>query len=300
MSLINWFWLVMLSAIWGSSFFFIELVVDYMTPFSIVLARVGFAALALILYCRFNGLCIPFEGRHLVQYTVMGFLAHALPFTLLTWAQTHITAGLASIFNATTPLFTVLVAHLCLSDERANARKFIGILTGFSGVAVLIGGGLDGLTPDNLLGQFAGLGAAISYAFSIVYGRRFSALAPAGVAAATLTSATILIAPFTFFYGASAMPFPPASALAAIFVLAILCTAIAYIIYYRILAQAGATNLSLVTFLIPASAILLGYIFLNETLTLYHFAGLGLIFCGLVLVDGQLLRHFSRTRPRRG
>ena len=293
MSLINWFWLVTLSVIWGSSFLFIELVVDHMTPFSIVFARVGLAALALILYCRFKKLGIPFEKRHLLQYAVMGFLGHALPFTLLTWAQIHITAGLASIFNATTPLFTVLVAHIFLSDERTSATKSIGVLTGFSGVAVLFGGGLDGLTRDNLLGQLAGLGAAISYAFSIVYGRRFSGLAPAGIAAATLTSATLLMAPLAFIYGLPAT-LPPAGALAAIVALALLCTAVAYIIYYRILAQAGATNLSLVTFLIPVSAIMLGVVFLNETLALNQLAGLGLIFCGLILVDGQALRYFAR------
>ncbi len=299
MTLTDWFGLVVLSVIWGSSFLFVELAVDHVTPFMIVFARVGLAALALILYCRLKKFHIPFEGRHILQYVVMGFLAHALPFTLITWGQTQITAGLASIFNATTPLFTVLMAHFCLMDERAKTTKFIGVLTGFFGVAVLIGGGKDELTLDTILGQLACLCAGISYALSIVYGRRFSGLKPAGIAAATLTSATLLIAPFAFFYGSPATTLPPAGALAAIVILALLCTAIAYIIYYWILAQAGATNLSLVTFLIPASAIMLGAVFLNETLALNHIAGLGLIFCGLILVDGQVLRFFSRTRARR-
>ena len=299
MSLLVWFSLLVLSVIWGSSFLFVELVVDHMTPFTIVFVRVGLAAAALIVYCRLKGLSIPLQGKHIVQYAVMGFLAHALPFTLITWGQIHITAGLASIFNATTPLFTVLVAHLCLSDERANATKFIGVFTGFFGVAVLLGGGMTGLSVDNILGQLASLSAAVSYAFSIVYGRRFSGLTPAGISAATLTSATLLIAPLALMNASHVTQLPPAGALMAIVILALLCTAIAYIIYYWILSHAGATNLSLVTFLIPASAIMLGAVFLNETLALNHVAGLALIFCGLILVDGQLLRFISRSRIRR-
>lgn len=296
MALIDWLGLVVLSVIWGSSFFFVEIAIEHAAPITIVFARVGLAALALILYCRIKGLHIPVERTRLLQYAAMGFLAHALPFVLLTWGQTHITAGLASIYNATTPLFTVLVAHLCLSDERANTTIFIGVLTGFLGVAVLIGGGLDGLTLDNLLGQLAALGAAISYALCAVYGRRFSGLPPAGIAAATLTSATLLMAPLALFYGGPATSLPPAGALAAIVTLALLCTAVAYIIYYLILARVGATKLMLVTFLIPASAIMLGIVFLGETLAPNHIAGLALIFCGLILVDGQLLRFFSRVR----
>jgi drug/metabolite transporter (DMT)-like permease len=299
MASIDWFGLVVLSVIWGSSFLFVELAIDHVAPFTIVFFRVGLAAVALIVYCRFKKLRIPFESQHIFQYLVMGFVAHALPFTLITWGQTHITAGLASIYNATTPLFTVLIAHYCLADERANSTKFIGVLTGLFGVAVLIGGGMNGLTLDNILGQLAGLCAAISYALSIVYGRRFSGMAPAGIAAATLTSATLLITPLAFFYGSSATPLPPASSIAAIITLALLCTAIAYIIYFWILERTGATNLSLVTFLIPASAIMLGIVFLGETLMLNHVMGLVLIFCGLLLVDGQVLRFFLRKRASR-
>jgi drug/metabolite transporter (DMT)-like permease len=298
-TLINWLGLVVLSMIWGSSFLFVELAVDHVAPITIVFFRVGLAALALILYCLFKRLRIPLEGKHIRQYVIMGFLAHALPFALITWGQTHITAGLASIYNATTPLFTVLVAHYLLADERANKTKFIGVLTGLAGVAVLIGGNLKGLSFQNILGQMAGLCAAISYAFSVVYGRKFSGVKPAGIAAATLTGATLLIAPLAFIPGSSVTTLPPASAVAAIVALALLCTAIAYIIYYWILEHAGATNLSLVTFLIPASAIMLGIVFLGETLALNHIAGLALIFCGLILVDGQVLRFMSRLRSSR-
>lgn len=299
MTFVDWFGLVVLSMIWGSSFLFVELALDHAAPLAIVFARVGLAALALVLYCIILKVRIPIEAKRLGQYVIMGFLAHALPFALLTWGQTHITAGLASIYNATTPLFTVVAAHYFLADERATATKFAGVLTGICGVAVLIGGGLDGLTSDNLFGQLAALGAALSYALCAVYGRRFSGLAPAGIAAASLTSATLLMAPLAILSAGASVSLPPPGALAAIVALALLCTAVAYMIYYWILARAGATNLMLVTFLIPASAIMLGIVFLNETLEPNHVAGLALIFCGLILVDGQILRLFSRRGARR-
>lgn len=296
MALIDWFGLVVLSMIWGSSFLFVELAVEHVAPFMIVFARVGLAALALILYCRFKRISIPFDGKHISQYLLMGLIAHTLPFTLLTWGQIHITAGLASIYNATTPLFTVLVAHLCLADERASIGKFLGVMTGFFGVAVLIGGGIEGLTLNSLLGQLAALGAAICYALCVVYARRFTGLPPAGIAAATLSAATLMMAPLALFFSEPASSLPSAITLAAIVTLALLCTAIAYIIYYVILARVGATRLMLVTFLIPASAIMLGIVFLGETLAPNHIAGLAIIFCGLILVDGQMLRFFSRIR----
>lgn len=297
-ALIDWFRLVTLSVIWGSSFMFVEIAVDHVDPFVIVFARVGLAAFALHVYCRTLGLRIPLDGGRPAQYLTMGFFAHALPFTLLAWGQIHITAGLASIYNATTPLFTILVAHICLADERATPARFAGVLTGFTGVFVLISGGFSVLTPDNLLGQLAALGAAMSYAASAIYGRRFSGLAPAGIAAATLTAATLLMAPLALFLGLAGMSAPDPGALAAIVTLALLCTAAAYILYFQILARAGATNLVLVTFLIPASAIMLGIVFLNETLAPNHLAGMALIFCGLLLVDGRVLRVFSRNRVR--
>ena len=140
MASMDWLGLVVLSVIWGSSFLFVELVIDHVAPFTIVFFRVGLAALALILFCWAKGIRVPLSGTRILQYLVMGFIAHALPFTLFTWGQTHITAGLASIYNATTPLFTVLVAHLCLADDRANTSKFLGVLAGFFGVSVLLGG----------------------------------------------------------------------------------------------------------------------------------------------------------------
>ncbi|MEE8306697.1 MAG: DMT family transporter [Gammaproteobacteria bacterium] len=294
MASIDWLGLVVLSVIWGSSFLFVELVIDHVAPFTIVFFRVGLAALALILFCWAKGVRVPLSGTRILQYLVMGFIAHALPFTLFTWGQTHITAGLASIYNATTPLFTVLVAHLCLADERANTSKFLGVLAGFFGVSVLLGDGMEGLTHDNLLGQLAALGSAICYALCAVYGHRFSGLPPAGIAAATLTAASLMMAPLAFLSSEATISLPSSSAIFAILTLALLCTAVAYIIYYWMMARVGATRLMLVTFLIPASAILLGVIFLGETLALNHVMGLALIFCGLLLVDGQVPRFFLR------
>ena len=190
----------------------------------------------------------------------------------------------------------MLVANYYLTDERATAGKLLGVLIGFLGVASLIGGDIGGFTLNGLLGQLAALGAAICYAYSAVYGRRFSKIAPAGIAAATLTWATLFTLPFVVIYDVAVLSVPPTKTIAAILALALLCTAIAYIISYWILARAGATKLMLVTFLIPVSAIVLGIVFLDETLALNHVMGLALIFCGLLLVDGQVIRYFLRQR----
>lgn len=299
MTFVQWLGLFVLSLIWGSSFLFVELAVDHIRPFTIVFFRVALAALALIGYCRIRGHRIPLTADRIGQYLVMGLIAHALPFTALTWGQTQITAGLASIYNATTPLFTVLAAHMLLADERASAMKFAGVLTGFAGVAVLIGGGLGAATAGNLLGQLGALSAAVLYALCAVYGRRFSGIPPAGIAAASLTSAALIMAPLAAWQSGMSFSLPPLQGAAAILILALLCTGVAYIIYYKMLARVGATNLMLVTFLIPATAIMLGIVFLGETLEPHHLAGLGLIFCGLILVDGQMVRRFLGRGVRR-
>lgn len=296
MALIDWFGLILLSVVWGSSFLFVEMAISHVESLTLVWVRVGIAAIALILYCRIKHIQIPLDGGKISQYMVLGFIAHALPFTLIAIGQAHITGGLASIYNATTPLFTVLVAHFFLRDERANASKIIGVLTGFFGVAVLIGGRLNGVSYETLMGQFAVLCSAISSALAFVYARHFTGMEPASIAAATLSSSTLLLTPFVLFHTQGTVAFPPAGAVAAILALALLSTACGYIIYYRLLKRVGSTNLSLVTFLIPGSAIMMGIIVLGETLELNHIMGLALIFCGLLLVDGKVLGFISRRR----
>jgi drug/metabolite transporter (DMT)-like permease len=226
------------------------------------------------------------------SYFVMGLLNNLLPFSLIFWGQTQIASGLASILNATTPLFTLVVAHLFTRDERISGTKIAALLTGLVGVMLLIGPDLASALVTGILGQLACLAAALSYAFAGVYGRRFqrAGIEPMQAAAGQVSASTVLILPIMLAVDQPWMlPAAPSlvvwSALAG---LALLSTALAYVLYFRILAVAGPTNLLLVTFLIPVTAILLGTTFLSERLEPHHLAGMAVIGLGLALLDSRL------------
>ncbi len=281
----EWSLLVLLSILWGGSFFFAKVALAELGPFTVVFFRVGLAALALNVVASAVGQSLWRAGTPWRQLVVMGALNNALPFSLIFWGQTTITSGLASILNATTPLFTVLVAHALTRDERMTVRKLFGVLAGLAGVAILIGPDLGG----SIWGQIACLAAALSYAFAGIYGRRFKALGvqPLQAAAGQLTASAILILPIMLLVE-PAWTAPSAVTWGAVAGLALLSTALAYVIYFHILAAAGATNLLLVTFLIPVTAILLGAAFLGERLELRQFAGMALIGLGLAAIDGRI------------
>ncbi len=208
--------------------------------------------------------------------------------------QTHIAVGLASILNATTPLFTLVAAHLLTPDERMTSAKSLALSAGLAGVVVLIGPDLLLQSGPSQWGQIACLGAALSYALAGIYGRRFKSLGVGSMEAAAgqVTASTVLILPIMLIVDRPWMlpAFPSVTTWAALTALAFLSTALAYVLYFRILAVAGATNLLLVTFMIPPMAILLGAAFLDERLTPRHFAGMALIGVGLAVIDGRLGR----------
>src|SRR6266699_3099469 len=298
----DWFLLVVLSLLWGGSFFFAKVGLEDLPPLTLALGRVAIAAVILAVLTRVRGERLAPIARAWPTFAVLGLLNCVIPFSLIFWGQTHIPSGLASIFNATTPIFTVVIAHLATRDEKLNAAKLAGIAAGFVGVAVMLG-------PDVLLeigiseigisvwGQLACLAAALSYALAGVYGRRLSHHPAALVAAGQLSAATVVLTPLAALIDQPwTLPKPSPAALSALLALAVLSTALAYVIYFRILVRAGATNLLLVTFLIPISAILLGTVALGERLAPHHFAGMGLIALGLAAVDGRLVHMVAHDR----
>ncbi len=301
----EWAMLVVLSILWGGSFLFVGVAVKELPPLTIVLARVALAAAALHLVLRASGLAVPRDPRVWRACLWMGLLNNAVPFTLIAWGQTHIESGLASIFNATTPLFTVIVAHVMTEDEKATPRKLAGVVIGFAGVAVMMGGALRAVGVD-VLAQLAMLIAAVSYAVSGVYGRRFRALGvpPLATAAGMLTASSVMLLPVALFVDRPwTLPWPSGAAAASVAALALASTALGYLLYFRVLARAGATNLLLVTFLIPVSAILLGTTLLDERLAPRHFLGMALIGLGLVAIDGRLVDRLKcalTARSRNG
>lgn len=288
----DWGLLVALSVLWGGTFLFVGVAVAEVPPFTIVLTRVGLAALALAVVLRVAGEGPPLGAGVLCAFLVMALLNNVVPFCLLVWGQTRIASGLAAILNAATPLFTVLIAHWATVDERITPRRLAGTLAGMAGVAVLVGPSLlaaDGLGGD-ILAKLACLGAALSYAFASLYGRRFRRLgvAPLRAAHGQVTASTLVLLPVALVVDRPwTLPMPSLDTIAALAALGLLSTALAYILFFRILASAGATNLMLVTLLIPPTAVILGVLVLGESVEFASLAGMGLIGLGLAVIDGR-------------
>ena len=300
----EWAMLLALSVLWGGSFLFVGVAVKELPPLTLVTLRVSLAAVTLLAVLRIGGIALPREPRIWAALLVMSLLNNVVPFTLIAWGQSHIASGVASIFNATTPLFGVLVAHLWTSDEKATPSRLAGVVVGFAGVTVMMGGAALRTAGVDLVAQSAILIASLCYAVSGVFGRRFTAMgvAPLATAAGMLTLSSLLLLPVALVVDRPwTLPAPSAAAILSVAALALVSTAFAYLLYFRILAVAGATNLMLVTFLIPISAIVLGASVLGERLEPKHFVGMALIGIGLAAIDGRLLaamrRMVSGSRP---
>jgi drug/metabolite transporter (DMT)-like permease len=285
----EWALMLALSALWGGSFFFYKVLVEELPPFTVVLGRVSIAALALhiLLLARRDPLRLTAQQGK--SFLVLGLLNNVIPFSLIAFGEIHIASGSAAILNATTPIFTILVAHVFTPDEKITPAKGLGVLAAFLGVAVLIGPeAFSGLGRENLLGDAACLLAALVYGLGATYGRRFKGIAPLKIATGQVTAATIILLPLSVLVDRPwGLPMPSAGAWAALLAIALLSTALAYLLFFRILAVAGATNLVLVTFLLPGSALALGALFLDEVVTLRAVMGMALIGLGLAAIDGR-------------
>lgn len=294
----DWGLLVLLSLLWGGSFLCVGIAVQELPVLTIIALRVSLAALVLWGIALFSGHQLP-RGRKTWQaFLALGLLNNVIPFGLIVFGQQTIGAGLAAILNATTPLWTVLIAALFLADERFSKQKLFGVLLGLVGVIVMVG-------PDSLAGisrnlgaQLAVLGATLSYAFASVFGRRFAAakISPLHTALGQVTASSFILVPLALMIDTPwASALPSQATIFAILGLAVLSTAGGYLLFFNILARAGATNVSLVTLLIPPSAIAMGMLFLEETLQGIHFIGLALIILGLLSLQGRL---FRLSRPK--
>lgn len=299
MSLKNWSILLFLSLIWGGSFFFNAVLVRELGPLTIAFGRTLIASIILIAVVYSRGLKMPSDFRLWGALAMMGFLNNLIPFSLIAWGQKSIDSGLASILNATMPVWAVLLAHLVTDDEKLKWNKAVGVALGLAGVVVLIGPeALRGL-GSQVYAQLAVVGAAMSYAVAAIFGRRFRGLPPLVLAAGMLTCTAVLSLPIALvverFWEIRPMP----QTWFALLGLAILSTAFAYILYFYLLGEVGASNLSLVTLLIPASAVLLGFLFLDEQLNVSLLGGMGLIGSGLAAIDGRILalRRDSDRKP---
>jgi drug/metabolite transporter (DMT)-like permease len=291
MTAAEWGLLLLLSLLWGGSFFFVGLAVKALPPFTIVAARVSIAAALLWLAAPASGVSVARLAGQAPALILLALLNNVAPFSLLVWSQTHLASGLVSILNATTPVFTVVVAHLFTDEEKLDPRRLAGALVGVAGVAAMVGPELLSGIANDLVAELAGLLAALSYAAASVFARRFRrlGLTPIDVATGQVTASSLVLLPLALIVDAPwRLPAPGGATIAAIVALGALSTALAYVVYFRILAGAGATNVVLVTVLAPATAILLGALALGESLAARDFFGLGLIALGLAVIDGRL------------
>ena len=299
----DWLILGILAVIWGGAFVFIGIAVKHVPPLTYVWLRLTIAAAAMWLFLRFKGHKLGLPKQVWGSILLLALLNNALPFTLFGWGQTHIASGLASILNATTPIWGVLVAHFLTHDERMTPRKIAGVLLGFGGVATMIGPALLANIGTGALAQLACVTASLCYALAAVWARRFRRMgvSPLSVTTGQLTAGATMMLPFALLVDQPwTHSFPPLSAWGAITALALLCTAFGYVLYFRLIETSGATNALLVTLLVPPVAIVLGALFLNETLAVQDFLGLGLIALGLAAIDGRALSllRLPERRPQ--
>ncbi|WP_454268105.1 DMT family transporter [Roseovarius sp. MBR-51] len=298
----EWVMLLALATVWGGSFFFNSVALRELPVLTVVLARVALAAILLLALLRLRGERMPRDRRVWAAFLGMGLLNNAIPFTLIVWGQQHITSGAASILNASTPFFGVLLAHLLTQDEQMTRGKLSGVLIGFAGVAVMIGSGALRDLGVHVAAQILCLLAAVSYAVAGIFGRRFRTLgvSPMSTATGQVIASSLILLPLVMVVDQPwTLPAPGWWTIGAVIGVAAISTAFAYTLYFRILSTAGATNLLLVTLLVPISAILLGTLFLGEALLARHIWGMALIAAGLCAVDGRPVTHLRRVFTRR-
>ena len=297
MSTSDWALLLLLSVVWGGSFFFSKVALGALPPFIVVWLRVAIAALALGAYLRLRGIAVPWTPAAWAAFGIMGLFNNLIPYSLIFWGQTTIASGLASILNATTPIFSLLIAHAFTVDEKLSVNKLAGIALGLAGVVVLVGKDAFVGEQRSVWAMLACVAAALSYGVAAVFGKKFRRLgiSPTIGAFGQVTATTIFMSPIALIVNPPwhlAMPSP--AIWTALISLGVISTAFAYVIYFRLIERAGGTNASLVTLLIPVSAVFLGSTFLGERLVASQFLGMALIGFGLIAIDGRLFGLFER------
>jgi len=282
------FWLFVLAWLWGSAFLFVDVAVQDIPPVTLVAARVAMAAVMLYVILRAQGHNLPKFGPIWKHFTGVGLLYNALPYVLLSWGQQHIDSGMAAILIGTVPIFTMILAHLFSTGERLTSTKIIGVVVGFGGLFVLVAPALMEGVEATIWGLLAALGAAASYGAALVYAqKKLRGLPPLVGPTAQLTTATFFLVPISLIVERPyALPMPSWSAAGALLLLTVLSTALAFVLYYRLMEFTGATALSMVTYMIPIVATFLGVVILQEQLGWHVYAGCVLIITGVMAVNG--------------
>ena len=294
----DWSRLVFLSMLWGATFFFTSVALRELPPLTLVFLRLSIATLILLPVLWLNKVRLPSGIAGWQPFAVMALLNNVIPFSLIVMAQTHIPSGMASVLNATTPVFTVLVAA-AFGDERLILRRVVGVVLGLAGVVVLRGFAFE-IDPDQTAGILLSLGATISFGFSALWAtRKLKGKPPLESAAFQLISSSVMMACLAMTIDQPwRLEMPGVTTWSAIVGLATLSTALAYIVFFDIIVRSGASTVMLVTLLVPVSAILLGYFVLGERIAPREIAGALIIGSALLVMDGRVLRLFGRRNAK--
>lgn len=301
MGLIEWGILALLALVWGSAFLFIKVAVTSFAPLTYVWLRLLIAAAALSAFMRLAGHRLALPTTVWAAIGLLALLNNVVPFVLFGWSQQHIASGLAAILQATTPIFGVIVAHLATVDEKLTKARLIGVVVGFTGVATMVGPQLLSDGGDHLMAQLACLFASLLYALAGIFARRFKAMGvnPTQLATAQFITGALMLAPVALMFGQNIGDLPTSfAAWGAVVALGIVCSAFAYVLFFELVARAGATNSLLVTLLVPPVALIVGSLVLGERFGAAQIGGLALIALGLVVIDGRLVSPWAqRLRP---
>ncbi len=290
----DWLLLTLLSIIWGSSFMFIKTALRQLSPFYIVFTRMCVASVFMFTICRIKGLKMPDRLHQWVALAFLGFINSALPFFLISWAQMHLDTATTSILNATSPVFIMILAHFFTDDEKLTKFKVTGVTAGIIGIIVMVYPSMQKGIVLAGFAQLAILGATFNYALAALFARRFKKIHSMVVTAVSLFGAGIACLPGLLFFKAPDFYSLDAKTLFSVGMLSIFCTGIAYLIYFSVIASAGATNGMLVTLMIPVSALLISNFIMKETLKINDIAGMILIFSGLIIIDGRIFSVFRK------
>lgn len=296
---VSWAMLLSLAVLWGLSFPLVEIALRGLPVVTLVALRVSLAAVFLWAIIAAMGAALPRGRAAWLGLALLGLTNNVIPFSLIVWGQTQITSGLAAVLNGTTPLFAAFIAGVVLPEERLTGQRVGGILLGIGGVALIVGPQVLGGIGEDLWGQLAIVGAAVSYAVSSVFARRMGrfSLSPLVMSAGQTTSAALVMLPAAFAIDAPlSLPMPDREVVLAMLAYALPGTVLAYVLYFAIIRRAGATNTVLVTVMVPVVALFVGAFYLGEPVTGRQLAGMGLIALGLSVIDGRLWRAATRRR----
>ncbi len=293
--------LIILAALWGPSFLFIKVAVAEIPPLTLVLGRVTTGALFLLFILAVRRRKLPDSRNVLHHLAVMAFLHNALPWVLLSWGEQYIDSALASILNGTTPLFTIVLAHFLVPGDRMTVSKTLGVFLGFLGLLLLIFPSLVGGLEASTWGLIAVTAAAAVYGVAIIYSRNhLRGLPPLMAPTYQLLLATAYMMPIALIVDQPwTLPQPSPVALLSLFLLGVMGTGLAFIVYYRLLETANPTYISMVTYVIPIFGVILGVLILDERLTWYALAGFALILLGVMVVNGLFANHLPMWRRDR-